>query len=89
MWGCWYAPTEMRFDQIQGFADTQGGTVVLLQLAVFQRFQTVREDVSCQFALVWERGAAVHARIQPGGAAATAAAATGRLRTLHFLQPND
>lgn len=58
---------------------------MLLQLAVFQCFQTVREDVACQLALVWKRRATVHARIQPGGAAA----ATRRLRTLHFLQPND
>lgn len=54
--------------------------MLLLELAVLERFQTVREDMAGELALVRERGAAVHAGVQPGRA--------GCVCTLQFLQPN-
>lgn len=75
-----YSTAEMRLE-VQGLADGQRGPVMLLlKFAVLQRLQAVREDVTGELALVRERGAAVHAGVQPGRA--------GCLRTLQFLQPN-
>lgn len=54
--------SEVRVHQVERFRKSKGS--VMLQLPVLERLQAVREDVPRQLALVWERGAAVHARIK-------------------------
>lgn len=60
----WYSPTEMRLHQVEWFTNTERGAMVLLELAIFQRFQTVREDVAGELALMRKRRTTVHAGIQ-------------------------